>query len=453
MEKSSSSLSTTFDTSDLADKPSSISQVLKSRDLVSNILSRVPAESLLISKRVCKYWKFLIKDTDFVRQHHIHHKTKNHSIGFAMITAAETGSKYDVTILNRLGDESENVPAGKEKQKIVDSETGNSEKQKFKDFVLTVPSRRFALMMTSCNGLLCFHTQHPFLIWNPFTKEYVPFEKRKLKDHQATMCGFGFDAATGKYKLVHVYERKSDFGLVCDVLELGTATDWRRIEHQAKFPHPELKDPEFGPASVFVEGSVNWRVKSGVLCFSTTAEKFNLIPSLDQETQCRGLRGISVDFLGELAGSLCWNEHFIDAEMLGIWYMQKDLLDKNKNPWVSQYRIEVNSLGRYPEVHMKAFCFTNRKIYIKYSAGVACYDTESELMDALFFYNDFDEDDYFDCISFTKSIVCLGNLVRSSVAGVNRMASTDETITSELETTAPVGILKATIQEKDDVLV
>ncbi|KAI3853844.1 hypothetical protein MKX03_001172, partial [Papaver bracteatum] len=364
--------------------------------IIHEILLRIPAESLLGFKSVCKDWYSLIKDPSFAKQHYDHHKANNQSIDIVFIYDSDYLNKYYLTILNKMW-EYEDVPCNKE--------------TKTDKYRVKVPTERIS-KLTSCNGLLCFHTEFPLLMLNPITKEMLKLPKPWIEeeDEEASACGFGFDAKKNVYKVVQLKRCFSNSSsLECEVLELGTTMSWRKIQHQPSFPHPDLGDPELRPDPVFVEGSIYWiAFDEEILCFDVAAEMFELIPGPDPQTHCDCSY---TRFLVELDRNLCLMTHSISCGVVGIWKMQKDCVHK-KTTWIKSYSFDTKHIY-LKDINIKSLCIRSKKIYLKYREGLACYDTLSQKLMAPVFNGVADNN--LDAVAYTKSIVSLQDVVGSSI--------------------------------------
>ncbi|KAI3921666.1 hypothetical protein MKW92_052760, partial [Papaver armeniacum] len=363
--------------------------------LIHEILLRSAAECLLRFKGVCKDWCSLIKDRNFAKQHYDHHKANNQSIGIVFIHDSDYIEQYYLTILNKLW-EYEDVPCNKV--------------TKTDKFGISVSTDRI-LKITSCNGLLCFHTEFPLLMVNPITKEMLKLPKPWIEeeDEEASACGFGFDAKKNVYKVVQLKRCFSNSSLECEVLELGTTMSWRKIQHQPSFPHPDLGDPEMRPEPVFVEGSIYWHsIKNqNILCFDVASEMFRLIPAPDSKKTQHG--GAYTAFLVELDRSLCLMSHDISCGVVGIWKMQND---DRKTAWIKSYSFDTKRIN-LEDIDIKSLCIRSKKIYLKYRKGLACYDTESQELIAPVFSRVADHN--LDAVAYTKSIICLRDVVGTSI--------------------------------------
>ncbi|XP_026410629.1 putative F-box protein At3g16210 [Papaver somniferum] len=246
-------------------------------------------------------------------------------------------------------------------------------------------------------------------MWNPITRELLTLQKPGIDDNKevATGCGFGFDAIHNEYKVIQLYERLDDSTLGYEVLTLGTDMSWRRPIHQKDvLLLPKFKEFESGEGAIFVEGSLYWHATDQILCFDVSRQRFKLIQIPDM-THLK--LGSGQEHLVGIDSSLYYMKHDITYKRLHMWKIQSNCADK-KNIWDNVYSINVSRIS-VPDTHIAPICIRNKKIYLRYRKGLACYDTESrEFLKPVFRKGD----DYFEFIAYRKSILCLKDIVGSS---------------------------------------
>lgn len=197
----------------------------------------------------------------------------------------------------------------------------------------------------------------------------------------------------------------STSSLECEVLELSTTMLWRKIQHQPSFPYPFIEDSDEHAEPVFVEGSIYWLASKNIVCFDVAAESFKLIPEPDHQ------KAEYTTFLVELDRCLCLVTHGISSGMVGIWKMQKDSVDEQPT-WIKSYSFNTRRI-RLKNIHIKSLCMRRKKIYLKYRKGLACYDTQRQKLIAPVFNRVADNN--LGAVAYTKSIVCLQDIVGSSI--------------------------------------
>uniref|UniRef100_A0A5B7B982 F-box domain-containing protein n=1 Tax=Davidia involucrata TaxID=16924 RepID=A0A5B7B982_DAVIN len=261
-------------------------------EIISDILSRLPIESIMTCRVVCKSWYSLTQDPDF-------------------INLQLSRSNYQPTriILQPLSDRDTNYTVNH--LLLLDTEEHKSKR---------IPIQRMLLkdrrVMCSCNGLLCIASNNkldPVFICNPITRNHMklPSSNSKL-DSPSHQVGLGLDPSTGKYKVVRLYKDKSKASRF-EILSLGESS-WRELS----VPHIIPGCHALG--SVFWNGTLCWTMikrvsldsyNISILAFDLTEEKFQII-SLPTEFSPQPY----FDLL-DLDGYLTLVEH--DSDLMKVW--------------------------------------------------------------------------------------------------------------------------------------
>ncbi|XP_058753567.1 F-box protein CPR1-like [Vicia villosa] len=153
-------------------------------EVITEILSRVPAKPLLRLRTICKWWRSLIDSTDFV----FFHLTK---------------SRHSIIIL-------------RQNSRLFELDLNSMDRVKELDHPLMCYSNRIKVL-GSCNGLLCIcNIADDIAFWNPSIRKHriIPSEplirKETKENHAITtllaarVYGFGYDSFSGEYKLVSI---------------------------------------------------------------------------------------------------------------------------------------------------------------------------------------------------------------------------------------------------------
>ncbi|XP_026410183.1 F-box protein At3g07870-like [Papaver somniferum] len=273
------------------------------RDILDNILSRLPNKSILHFKLVCKTWRALLVN--------------------------KTGLLYSEFFYCRGCQLEIQFHYGKDSGQLFDYNEINIKKLQHGNFRLT--SITSAFLVGSCNGLVCLEELHEYKgkmysrqvisICNPFTGEFINLPgSRKLNLLQEdSAVGFGYIPATNEYKIVRIHYTMAKEGRV-QVYTLGSNLGWRDVGRMPFFL-PLLRDvsnralgripfipPLFG---VFANGAVYWLV-------DLTTEKFKSVtsPPLNGHVQPRLL------LLGEYLCLVLKNAMY---DWIDIWVFQKKM--------------------------------------------------------------------------------------------------------------------------------
>ncbi|KAL6131624.1 hypothetical protein ACLB2K_069998 [Fragaria x ananassa] len=157
-------------------------------DLIGEILSWLPAKSLLRFRRVCKSWKDIISRPCFVNKH----LSRAAVSRFQVLQCDGNDTKLDLKA-NKKPD----------LRRLFSTDI----------YSLTVGSTEI-LTVGSCNGLMCLQVSRKrglYLLWNPCTGDtkMLP-ELTSISDYE--FYGFGYDFANKDYKLIVGSESTSATG-------------------------------------------------------------------------------------------------------------------------------------------------------------------------------------------------------------------------------------------------
>ncbi|KAH0778378.1 hypothetical protein KY290_004805 [Solanum tuberosum] len=243
-------------------------------EVVTEILLKLPAKSLIRFTVVCKSWYSLITSFPFISAH------------FAQTPQSDTVfvRRYDSSC-NRehysLFEDSKNRPF----YLNFTSEL---------HFPFNCPLGYFRIV-GSCNGILClsddlFGELRSLILWNPSIQKFITLPMPSINPQSPHMFVFGFGAdlrESDDYKLVRLVYRKNDDVLYNDPPEIEiysiNSGVWRRVIG-VEIKHCIV---EFMWSQVFVNGNVHWiaydlvanggDLRSLVMTFSIADEVFGEI--------------------------------------------------------------------------------------------------------------------------------------------------------------------------------
>ncbi|OVA18906.1 F-box domain [Macleaya cordata] len=252
-------------------------------EIITDIISRLPVESILECRRVCKTFKTLLRHPFFAHLHLLRHShslrldhdddQKYHSHSYT----AAASSKVGFFTLRKLEDNRYHIYYGE-----CDDENDEYCKTLTK---IKHPSLKCPIFVGSCNGLLCLGVKRhrvsydPAYICNPITREYVNLPKLIAKhvDDQI-VSGFGYHPKTNEYKVVRIYydADQPSVGQV-QVYTLGGGTGWRN-KGETKY---KLRHSFEEPHGILANGALHWLVEKGlkIVSFDLADEEFCLLPS------------------------------------------------------------------------------------------------------------------------------------------------------------------------------
>ncbi|CAN0852844.1 Putative F-box protein At1g32420 [Linum grandiflorum] len=213
-------------------------------DLVATeILSRLPAKSLMRFKSVCKPWKSIIEqDSNFINLHH----TRSQACPPRLLTIVLNGKQ---------GKTSESFDF-----LFADMDCGEDHVRGASiqnEWSVRLPSQ-YTQIKGPVRGLFCFVDKSEVLIYNFSTREIVtPWIRSKIsgsREWEKPVCQFGFDPDTGEHKVIFVWHASRAAPSTCfEVLTVGVDASWRTIDAGNVIP------PQFlFVKSSYVNGSIYW---------------------------------------------------------------------------------------------------------------------------------------------------------------------------------------------------
>ncbi|XP_040361619.1 F-box/kelch-repeat protein At3g06240-like, partial [Rosa chinensis] len=164
-------------------------------DIIAEILSRLPAKSLLRFRCVCKSWLALISDPSFVKNHLSRVNTNHFNLLLGTRPLQASVLKLDD------GD-------------VAITELDYPEMHDFE-------GECFPNIYGSCNGLICIEFgSGSIILWNPCTREFKQLPEPELHICESSsifesfvyLAGFGYDSTIEDYKVIRatkIYEAET----------------------------------------------------------------------------------------------------------------------------------------------------------------------------------------------------------------------------------------------------
>ncbi|KAL5578395.1 hypothetical protein UlMin_020094 [Ulmus minor] len=264
-------------------------------EIISNILSRLPAKDVFGCRCVSKSWCYLIDSPYFVKIHLNHSNETNSNRGLLLQDKQNELHWLDLNNLKSVV--KLNLPI------------------KFKDCEYQV--------LGSCNGLLALSaSDYLFALWNPFTRRSInlPLPKTHSEGNIDNYnYGFGYDPIGDDYKLVRIFglRKKISSGWL-DIYSLKS-NNWRRV---GDFPYCFFDCSD----GVLFNNALHWVVypkeasiaSQFILAFDVASEEYRKVPI--PHTDYGNGRPFCV--VGTLGGCLCVN-YILHWKCTDVWVMKE----------------------------------------------------------------------------------------------------------------------------------
>ncbi|KAI3523636.1 hypothetical protein L1887_01909 [Cichorium endivia] len=276
----------TSHSSETSEDPLSVPKLLP--EIISEILSRLPVESLLRCKSVCKLWCSMISDLHFVKSH-LNLSTSNNRYAHHRLIF------YTVPRVNLKS------------SPLYDMLYDNSCNALELDYPLKHPLKS-VWIAGSCNGLLFIAIEEDTLfIWNPSTRRsnMLPDGGFKVRSGWYVLYGFGYDKSRDDHKVVGIsciFRNGAKYDTKVKIYSLKTG-NWKKI---GDFPHGIPLDD----SGKFSNGALHWAASQDfgssyswtIVSLDLTTETYGEIlqPVYDE-----GDKDLTLGALGEWLCVLC----------------------------------------------------------------------------------------------------------------------------------------------------
>ncbi|OVA14609.1 F-box domain [Macleaya cordata] len=293
-------------------------------EITRDTLSRLPFESVLECKLVCKTWRNLIYNPYFF---HLHlRRLYDHN---------SVAGKVGLLFITKKKKESKKLYYGE----YVENDDDSCKKLPRINLQLPVD---MACIVGSCNGLICISITHgvtiddPVYICNPITRECVNLPRFKVNTiaEGRMLSGFGYyHSSTNEYKVVRIFYsfKQPSIGRI-QVYTLGGGSGWRDVG-EITYPLEPTSRPSPG---TLANGALHWVDYFGnIFAFDLADEVFRLLPP----PPCFRPGDYNYFQLKVLGGWLCVFYHNGDGS-LDVWSLKKQ-----KN--ISKYDIKEQDYYKF----------------------------------------------------------------------------------------------------------
>lgn len=245
------------------------------REMVGEIMSRLPADSLMECKCLNKFWysviKCLIDDLEFVAKH-LHHAQASPATLLVYHSLWPEDPTKEYRTYELVSELLTSAPSC--------YGSGNRGNARWLSDDLNLPHDLFGVANESvyhCNGLICvIKDSKTIMLGNLTLRKFYTFRPETdtdIRSNKVIGTGFGCDIKDGSYKIVSVLEN-----MKAEVFTPGTTTNtWREIDISVEIEPTEALDYH-----VYLNGNCFWLIFGStpveVLCFNVYSEEFDTIP-------------------------------------------------------------------------------------------------------------------------------------------------------------------------------
>ncbi|XP_042499675.1 putative F-box protein At3g20705 [Macadamia integrifolia] len=217
------------------------------RDIIFDILCRLPIESVLQCMSVCKLWSTFRYDSYFINLHFT--QSMMHPPTTLVLRPSLLISPNDN--LTRMSSLLMVSP---------DGEAGGEWKARCIPMGFEL-SGSYLDIVGSCNGILCIASVEgangQICLFNPITRQRFMLPKSHLflpptNSRPMNIIGFGVDSLTMKYKVIRVSELPNKDFRCCEIITVGESS-WRKLEG-----FPRLPQNRYMTDTVFLNGTFYW---------------------------------------------------------------------------------------------------------------------------------------------------------------------------------------------------
>ncbi|OIT26209.1 f-box protein [Nicotiana attenuata] len=279
------------------------------REIIINILSRLPVKTLIQFRCVCKPWRKLISKPKFIATHFRHSSSLQPSTGSSPVLLHTRHLKsYDhlLSLIN-LSSESSSVV-----------ELDNP----FPFFLQSM------VVVGSCNGIVCL-CQPPWgdviTLWNPAMRQSrtVPLSKREpiMEAHSSVSIGLAYDSQENDF-LVLSLKRFGPETVIADEVEMFSTMSfsWERVPNEVGFRVLGLS------CNLIIKGVPYWSAlledaygsREVLVCFDLSKKVFDKLPMPGMRLETKGYLVNLEDSLG----MLMWEK--TDKYNVDIWVMDDE---------------------------------------------------------------------------------------------------------------------------------
>ncbi|XP_071700712.1 F-box/kelch-repeat protein At3g23880-like [Rutidosis leptorrhynchoides] len=353
-------------------------------EITVEILMRLPVESLLRCKSVCKLWCSLISDPHFINSHlklsSNCNNYANHILVFRTVPINLKSCNLNDVLYGKSIYVLELDYPLKHPDKSVSSEP---------DYPLKYRNNPVSIV-GSCNGLLCILVDDETLfIWNPSTRRSnrLPYCNFETGAGWYMSYGFGYDTLTDDYKVVVMFQFETGYTEV-KIYSLRRG-NWKTL---SDFPQLNV----FGDDGKFLNGAIHWFVSRDlgpsyswtIVSVGLGNESYGEVP---QPVYDEGDKYLTLGVLGEKLCVVC----DFRGKCADVWVMK---VYGDQDSWTKL--VSVPHLTDPDGYYMPLLVSNDGKVLLKCWPKLVVYDSKNSL---LFEIQKFDK--FCEAYTFVESLV------------------------------------------------
>ncbi|KAK7282286.1 hypothetical protein RIF29_10940 [Crotalaria pallida] len=347
-------------------------------ELVSNILSRLPAKDLMKCKLVCKSWYILITDPYFITNYYafynnlMHCQTQERHL-LVIRRPFLSSHKTFISLLSCILDEP---------KAHISSKLFNFSKEYNSDH------KYWTEIMGPCNGIY-FLLGNPNIMMNPSISQFKTLPQSYLTGPQGTYfltehAGFGFDSKTNDYKVVVIKDlwlmetdERKPMHWTAELYSLNS-NSWRELDADGLPPPIEI----WGSSKVytFVNNCCHWwgfvdeygRKEDVVLSFDMVNEVFRKIKvPIIRESSKEAFATLAPFEEAATIGVIVFPVQGTEKKSFDVWVM-RDYWDDGS--WIKKY-----SVGPIEMIYkIVGFYGSNQFLWVDKDEGLIFYEADSQ---------------------------------------------------------------------------
>ncbi|KAL6531655.1 hypothetical protein OROMI_028018 [Orobanche minor] len=352
-------------------------------EIILEILSRLPADSVLQCRQVCKTWRNLLRHPSFAHMHLCRLSQLHENNYHSQSTVVVLGFLLSLHFSNEHGTQ------------LYYGEYDSQPDKKLRR--INQPPIHHSII-GSCNGLICisefewfYRVNEPLYICNPVTGEYINFPRPKIitgNKVDLMVCGFGYDSFVKKYKIVRIYYIKDQpLGRVqVYTLGGGGCSGWRDVgeaTYSLRLSHSSYPSQYRSTFGVFANGAVHWLDnEERIVSINLADEKLYLLPSPPFVRAAGSQNTYQLHLLG---GCLCFGHHKRN-DCLDIWFLRKkdessirDMseMEYDSSRWSKKFSIAIEDCA-------EPFALTSSgEVLLHYASSIFCYDPRTRTLEKI----------------------------------------------------------------------